>query len=662
MRTIRSSAAGTWRAAARRVRGTSVRLVACMLLAMCLLARGLYADERASVEVPDEVATLFTSLQLAVNSEEAKGVLALFDMPAMAKRLRLRPGMRALLASEDDETAARQLAEATVRMTLRQAHPILYPYQQFRFMRFELDVGDRTATVHVRMRGAHGWQRCAFWIAKRGGGWQIIDLEYMEITLRLTTAIDAGTRLGFSLMSKRDPRLYKALHDLMEALELSAHVHSERAIRLLRGIPNGLLPRELEVPRLVLLADERLLEGDGAGALKLITRARRLKPESSFIERLRGTALMCLERHEEGIKSLNAFIARSGPDVLTYTLLAISHWRLAQTKRARELIHLAVEDDPGDGMALAWLGMLLRKEDRGGAILRVSELSPRVEQFSALAETVLAQSRAPGPLLLRFAHAYRQLNPEDAIGHYYAGVALRLADNLDGALPLLEQALYLAPEGDGLAAYQQPLLEILAGRGQATAAYKKARDKGHALWHLGSGFMAGGNVKDLESLLKHVSGDPALAVGRQRAVYAAYVEFHRGRYDAVIKLLKDWLPSVQEAFDSSSDDAPFDPYLLFREAENLLFRAYVRTGRIEIAEAFAAPIVERDDDPRYRALIRLAQGEFERALDRLDEALGDSWWQATEMLADPDIKKHFHQESLKAFHAKLIEAAKDADR
>jgi tetratricopeptide (TPR) repeat protein len=400
--------------------------------------------------------------------------------------------------------------------------------------------------------------------------------------------------------------------------------------------------------------------GEGERALARLDKVQKILPDAPYPELLRSVACVSLGRNEAAVKHARAFLRRMGPDVTAYTVLAQAAWRLGNADVARSAAEKACADDPARGLPLAWLAISTPQAARGPLTYRVRALAPRGAQFGVLARTLRKESA--GAQLWELADAYRKLEPELPEGPYHAAHGRLLMEDTQGALPLFQAALKLAPAEEEFAHYQRPLLEILAQQHKPGQAYRLARDKEAALAFLHPILVKQQDAAALESLVSQVPKGAKGVLKQQRDLLVAHGEYLREQYQDVIARLTPWVERIQALRDAAGEeDEVLDPRLRLSDAETILIRSLIRTDRLEEAEQLARPIHEDHEDPRHLALVLLAQRNYDEALGILAWVVAEEWWSAREMLVDPDIEKHLSHEALASFREELEDAASGED-
>ncbi len=637
-----------------------------LALVLCLLFMAPVAAAEppaAGIAAPPGVKDLMNRLRRAVKSGDLEEVARQFDVPSMAKELTRKGGMQAMWAdlglgdlSDALEGFYKSMNEDTVRTALVD-QPMIEPFTQFRVGKFHPGKDGAPCVVHVRVREATGWGHRRVWMVKKHGSWRIADIEFSEIGLRLTGALDLTIRMAGSMFSGMNSKVFEAFLAMFEALPATAGGADDDLYEKLSEIPDRVLPAHFEATRLMVLAAGDVERGEGKRALERLDAVNKVLPEAPYTELLRGWACVSLGRSAEAVKHADTFLARMGPDVRAYTVLAEAKWRLGQTALARTAAQKAVADDPGSGLALAWLAVSSPLAAHPTLANRLRALEPRAAQFAVLAELLTAESA--GPALAEFGSAYRKLEPDSPAGPFHAAQGRLLMKQTQAALPLFEAALSRVTDPARIPHYQRPLLEILADQHKPARAYALARDKEDALAFLGPKLVARGDAAALDMLVSHVKKDVKGVLAEQRELLVAQGDYLRQDYADVVARMTPWVKRVGALRDAAEEeDELLDPHLRLTDAETILVRALIRTDRLEEAEVLARPIHEDHEDPRHLALVLLAKGDYDEALGILAWVVGEEWWPASQMLQDPDIEKHLSHEKLAEFKQELEEAAK----
>ena len=635
-------------------------LVACLLLA-APLASG--EPPTFGIKAPAGVTDLMNRLRRAVKSGDLEEVARQFDVPAMAKELTRKGGMQSMWADlgvgelgDALEDFYKSMNEDTVRTALLD-QPMIQPFTQFRVGKFFPGKKGALCVVHVRVREAAGWGHRRVWMVNKHGSWRVADIEFSEIGLRLTGALDLGIRMAGSMFSGTNSKVFEAFQAMFEALPATGGSADDDLYEKLSEIPARVLPAHFEATRLMVLAAGDAERGEGKRALERLDLVSEILPEAPYTELLRGAACVSIGRNAEAVKHAEAFLTRMGADVRAYTVLAEAKWRLGDPSAARAAAQRAVADDPGSGLALAWLAISSPLAAHPTLANRIRGLEPRRPQFEVLAEVLLAEEA--GAALAEFGGAYGKLERDAACGPYYAAKGRLLMKDTQGALALFGTALRRVSKEEAFPYYQRPLLEILSAQHKPAHAYNLARDKEDALAYLGPRLVEQQDAAALGVLLRQVPKDAKGALGQQRELLLAQEAYLRHAYPDVITRMTPWVAKVQGLRDAAEEeDELLDPRLRLVDGETILIRSLIRTNRLEEAEQLARPIHEEHEDPRHLALVLLAKEDYDEALGILAWVVGEEWWTASQMLVDPDIEKHLSHEKLAEFRRELEEAAK----
>lgn len=330
---------------------------------------------------------LFEDFRRANAAGDADALTELFDA-RMTFRLMKQQGLvpEPLVRNEDEFVAG-------LRRLL--APRLLDPSSGKPWIRHELrsvqPIGDGS---EVLVYGRH-WDedglshKIRWWLMEDGARWRVYDLEWLEMSMRLSTSLGIGMKLAF----EDDPSA-ELVSDLMEAVAVALEGETGEALELLLELESAGLAPALESLRLMFLTS-LLSEGrEYREALTYADRTVEQAPDLPLIHLLYAGIYNALERHGEAVASLEEYAFHLGRDADYYYELGRAHHGLDRPAEAVEAHRAGLADDEQSGSNVLGLMRVLPPEERDSLVAHYGRLDDLDAWFTDMAELLVVEEDA----------------------------------------------------------------------------------------------------------------------------------------------------------------------------------------------------------------------------------------------------------------------------
>jgi tetratricopeptide (TPR) repeat protein len=311
----------------------------------------------------------FSGLGGALARGDAAAVGAAFDPERFTAELD-RTGLFDRLPGDRDRN--RQACARSVRPQLGQA---LAANEAFRWDRVEVRrvrwSPDRTAAVvfalHRHPEAVESPLRVRWWLVRTAAGWQVYDVEELDLGVRMTALIGLVLTPDFVREFGADPsRFQAAVRGLREAAAaLVVRRNADEAELHLDAV------RRVNLPP-VLVAVVRLIEArilleklNPDEAVRRIDEADRLHPGLPVSGVLRGLALTMLDRPDEALPLVRKYLDDLGGDPTGHAVEGLALERLERTGDAAAAYRKALDEAPDLSEALDGLRRVIPDDAKG---------------------------------------------------------------------------------------------------------------------------------------------------------------------------------------------------------------------------------------------------------------------------------------------------------
>lgn len=591
-----------------------------VLSLICLLAAPpAWAEDPA----PEAFKPLFDALQTAANAGDRKAVGKLFDAQRTVQEVSASGFFDAL------PKPVRARVESGLVMGIPMAlvtHDLVDGYASYEIRSVKAAAAEGEFLVYVRHRDEDGYVSKIRWsIAKRGDAYRIYDYEDLELGMSFTSQLASGSLTTL----KGAEHLTEAVAAVMTARRMGLEGNTQGAIELLRTIEDGVLPKALEVGRLMMTGAFLIDLGKTQDGLAELAKVRDLKPGIPIVQYLEAIGFNDLEDHAKALTRTQSYVRELGGDGPIWVEMARAYLGRGQRDECLATLARSLEEDPNYAESIAWLGMALPAIRLSEAVDRMLRL-PRLESdFEALAETVLERGEALP--LQAFATAFASRYPEHPDGYYYRGHAFDLQDGKKAeAAAAYERGMVLAEGLDNAEAYSAQYFGAMLELGRSTEAFAKAPDKEYALEYLGWDLADGGNAEPLRKLATAAAN--TFSPTYPKVVYfLAEADFIESKYAEVVKRLS---PVVAEWRAQDVDEGTLE---ILWESEDRILRSHLRLEQFEAVMKLARAIYVKDEDSRYLVIAYAAAGKHEQANTALKECLESGDYDPFALFEDEDV-------------------------
>lgn len=385
--------------------------------------------------------------------------------------------------------------------------------------------------------------RNRFWLQKQGAAWKIVDLEDMELNLRMS---HLTSPLANEALDRMDPgRIATACASIREAMRRTANNDMAGAEAQLRMI-QGALPDPLESARnfaaAVVAANRQPPQPNET--LRLIDRARRFQNDAPTFDLFEAGARNQLNEWDKTLKILEPHRAQVGDDDQVCDYLGVAYFKLGRRAEAAAQFRKSLDYMPKNVGAFTDLVHIRNLDDpRDDLGRRFLLIDNPLDHFEKLVADCAAVDDWRG--VDQLAGAALTLNP----GHQQANFQMALAKIRRGkgeqAIPYIKKAVDLAFPRQRPESIERFTRE-LAQQGRGDLAYESAPNKADAFQVVGAELIKSFRFEDLDDLVarhRKTNKDTSLSI-----LYEAIVASQRGDYER-----SDALFTRAEAMDPQSD-------------------------------------------------------------------------------------------------------------
>jgi len=563
-----------------------------------------------------EVRKLFLALRRAFQTAQPDQIEDLFDAKRMYQEIRRLGGMDELSVREERRLIA-GLGKGICKSMTRNAD--FFAFDRFEIKRCKLLDTPDEAVVYVRFWDSDGFStKYRWWIRRHSDGWRVYDFEELSGAMRASNM--ASISFGFFANSPQSTvRARTEMAEFADACRAIAAEDWEAAEQQLAELDFSWLPGRIRaveglMEAVVHLGLERYQE-----ALESCDRAESLNSDMPVLSLLRAMACNGLGRHEEARKMAETFLARLGDDADTYVQLGDALAGLGREQEAADAYRKGLDDDPDSLDSLYGLGTVLAPDSKDELGQRLGKMRRPREQFEMICELFLAERDTAA--LKSLIGAYEKIAPKDPDVAYYTAQVMYIGQRYDEAAATVKGAIMRVPDEEKRVYFVDLYLDsVLAGDGDAVAAYREAPDARYAFERLANLAVDANDADLLAKLIAARREDKPDQVDLR--LWDAWACLLKGDYGEALQTL--------EEEGSAILSAPDNDWMYYR----VKVRSLVGLDKLDGALAAANEAEKRFDDPWLPAVVHAARGDVPETLKWLNRC-EEEYYTVEDFYADP---------------------------